>query len=65
MDVKFLDGLVTVRFLKTESERNFGFPHIPTQKRDLWLVWIAGLWKEMTVKAQQDMQAYFSFKLLS
>jgi len=30
MDVKFLDDSVTVRFLKTESEQNFGFPHIPS-----------------------------------
>jgi len=27
-----LDGSVTVRFLKTESEQNFGFPHIPTKE---------------------------------
>jgi len=27
MDVKFLDGSV---FKKTESEPNFGFPHMPT-----------------------------------
>ena len=31
MDVKFLDG---TGFLKTESELNFGFPHIPNSNDD-------------------------------